>query len=137
MTIKRTVSVLAAVLFLAGCAGNANMANPASVYCEENKGKVEIRDEAGGQVGYCVFEDTSECEEFAFMNGECKPGDSLAGGAGLANPASVYCEEHDGKLEIRDEAGGQVGYCVFADTSECEEFAYMNGECKPGDSLKD
>lgn len=50
----------------------------------------------------------------------------------LANPASVYCEENGGKVEIReDESGGQVGYCVFPDGSECEEWAYMRGECEP------
>ncbi len=52
---------------------------------------------------------------------------------GLPNPASVYCEQHGGKLEIRkDPKDGEVGYCVFPDKSECEEWAYMRGECKPG-----
>jgi len=52
---------------------------------------------------------------------------------GLANPASVFCEENGGTLEIRDEADGQVGYCVFPDGSECEEWAYYRGECGPGE----
>lgn len=52
--------------------------------------------------------------------------------SGLANPASVHCEEQDGTVEIRDEAGGQLGYCVFDDGSECEEWAYFRGECTPG-----
>ncbi|WP_336944848.1 DUF333 domain-containing protein [Asaia sp. BMEF1] len=30
---------------------------------------------------------------------------------GMANPASVYCEEQGGKLEIRHEKDGEVGYC--------------------------
>lgn len=51
----------------------------------------------------------------------------------LANPASVFCEENGGTLEIRDEAEGQVGYCVFPDGSECEEWAYYRGECAPGE----
>ncbi len=54
-----------------------------------------------------------------------------AGNAGLANPASVYCEEQGGTLDIRNEAGGQTGYCVFPDGSECEEWAYYRGECAP------
>jgi putative hemolysin len=54
---------------------------------------------------------------------------------GLPNPASVYCAEHDGRLEIRTAAdGGQFGVCVFADSSECEEWAYFRGECAPGQS---
>ncbi|MFO7696053.1 MAG: DUF333 domain-containing protein [Anaerolineae bacterium] len=51
----------------------------------------------------------------------------------LANPASVHCEENGGTLEIRTGAdGGQVGYCLFEDGSECEEWAYYRGECQPG-----
>jgi putative hemolysin len=50
----------------------------------------------------------------------------------IANPASVYCEQNNGKVEIRtDVSGGQAGVCVFADGSECEEWAYFNGECAP------
>lgn len=52
---------------------------------------------------------------------------------GLANPASVYCEENEGTLEIRENAdGSQTGYCKFDDGSECEEWAYMRGECTKG-----
>lgn len=47
----------------------------------------------------------------------------------LANPASVYCEENGGKLEIVTESdGSQLGMCNLGDYS-CEEWAYMNGEC--------
>ena len=55
-----------------------------------------------------------------------------SGNAGLANPASVYCNEQGGKLEIRDNELGQYGVCVFSDGSECEEWAYFRGDCKPG-----
>ncbi len=51
--------------------------------------------------------------------------------AGMPNPASVYCEEQDGTVEIRTEEGGEVGYCVFPDGSECEEWAFFRGECTP------
>lgn len=48
------------------------MANPASMYCVKKKGKLEIRTaEDGNQIGYCKFEDGSECEEWAFFRGEC------------------------------------------------------------------
>jgi hypothetical protein len=54
----------------------------------------------------------------------------------LPNPASVFCEQNGGKLEIRqDAAGGVAGICVFPDGSECVEWAYFRQECKPGDSL--
>jgi putative hemolysin len=53
------------------------------------------------------------------------------GSQGIANPASVYCQEQGGTLEIRSGEGGEVGICVFADGSECEEWAFFRGECAP------
>jgi putative hemolysin len=50
----------------------------------------------------------------------------------MANPASVYCKEQGYELEIREAEGGQVGYCVFPDGTECEEWAFYRGECGPG-----
>jgi len=53
--------------------------------------------------------------------------------SGLANPASVNCGKQGGKTEIRKDAGGgEVGYCVFKDGSECEEWALYRGTCKAG-----
>ena len=53
-------------------------------------------------------------------------------GANMPNPASVYCEQNGGKLDIRTAAdGSQSGVCVFANGSECDEWAYYRGECKP------
>lgn len=47
----------------------------------------------------------------------------------LANPASVYCEENGGELEIVTSGdGSQFGMCQFEDYA-CEEWVYMNGEC--------
>jgi len=129
------VSGLLFAILLTSCNAQANLPNPASVYCEENSGTLEIRtDDSGGQVGYCMFEDGSECEEWAFYRGDCKPGDSLEENVGLPNPASVYCEENGGILEIReDDSGGQVGICVFPDGSECEEWAFYREECQKGE----
>jgi putative hemolysin len=50
----------------------------------------------------------------------------------LPNPASVYCEEQGGTVDIRTDAdGNQAGVCVFQDGSECDEWAYFRGECQP------
>jgi len=52
---------------------------------------------------------------------------------GIANPASQYCEEQGYTVEIRTAAdGNQTGYCIFDDGTECEEWAFQRGECKPG-----
>lgn len=118
---------------------NADMPNPASAYCETNGGRLEIRSYAsGGQFGICIFADGSECDEWAYFRGECQPGDSLnpAENAGLPNPASVFCEQNGGQLQIRtDINGAESGVCVFPDSSECDEWAFFRGECQPGDNL--
>jgi putative hemolysin len=123
------------MLLISACQPKVGLPNPASAYCEENDGTPEIsQDEDSGQVGYCVFEDGSECEEWAFYLGECQPGDSLNPETGLFIPASVFCQENGGTLEIReDNGGGQVGYCVFDDGSECEEWAFYREECQPSE----
>jgi putative hemolysin len=51
---------------------------------------------------------------------------------GLANPASVYCEEQGYTLEARTDENGTYGVCIFPDGSECEEWAFFRGECGPG-----
>jgi len=52
----------------------AGLANPASVNCFNQGGKLEIRKDAdGGEYGVCIFNDKSECEEWALFRGECKP----------------------------------------------------------------
>ena len=60
-------------------ASPVGIANPASVFCEANGGRLEIRTGLdGGQVGACVFPAGSECEEWAYFRGECQPGTSPA-----------------------------------------------------------
>jgi len=105
-----------------------SLPNPASVHCEEQGGTLDIRTDDTGAVGHCIFDDGSECEEWAFLRGECSP---AAAQPGLPNPASVYCEEQGGTLDIRTDDAGAVGYCIFDDGSECEEWALYHGECFP------
>ena len=47
---------------------------------------------------------------------------------GLANPASVYCEEQGGTVEIVDEPDGQVGYCNLPDGTRVEEWEYFRSQ---------
>jgi putative hemolysin len=49
----------------------------------------------------------------------------------IENPASVFCVDNGGILEIRDGIEGQVGVCIFPNGSECDEWEYMRGECIP------
>jgi putative hemolysin len=61
------------MMALAACtAPQANMPNPASVYCEQNGNTLEIQTAAdGSQSGVCVFPDGSTCDEWAYFRGEC------------------------------------------------------------------
>ena len=44
---------------------------------------------------------------------------------GMANPASVFCEQKGGKSEIRkNEDGSEYGVCHLPDGSEVEEWEY-------------
>ncbi len=56
---------------------NSQIANPASVNCEEKGGAVELREKTAGTVGYCIFDDGSECEEWALWRDDCKKGDRI------------------------------------------------------------
>jgi putative hemolysin len=68
----------------------AGLPNPASVFCEEQGGKVEIRtDASGNQMGVCLFEDGSECDEWAFFRGECQPGQTGSPGLPASEPRYV------------------------------------------------
>ena len=131
-------------LFLAACGSQPaaaptapalDMVNPAAKFCADQGYTWESRTESGGEVGYCLFPDGTECDEWAFYRGECGPGAEPAP-VGMPNPAAVHCEEQGGKLEIRTEAEGEAGYCLFDDGSECDEWAFFRGDCAPGDSIK-
>ena len=48
------------------------------------------------------------------------------------NPASVFCEENGGTLEIVPDEWWSRWKCNFDDGSFCEERSYYHGECSPG-----
>ncbi|MBN1304421.1 MAG: DUF333 domain-containing protein [Anaerolineales bacterium] len=66
-----------------------NLANPASVYCQEQGGRPEIINAAdGSQTGVCYFPDGSSCEEWAYFRGECRPSGSGTGEHPTALPVA-------------------------------------------------
>jgi putative hemolysin len=75
----------------------ANMPNPASVYCEGQGYTIEIRTAAdGSQSGVCIFPDGSECDEWAYFRGECTPpsqsSPTSTQAAEVASPTTVPTE---------------------------------------------
>jgi hypothetical protein len=48
---------------------------------------------------------------------------------GLANPASVFCEEQGGTVEIvTDGVGNQSGVCHLPDGTEVDEWEYFRAQ---------
>lgn len=51
----------------------------------------------------------------------------------LQDQISLYCLDHEGNLEMREESWKLHGYCIFADGSECAEADFFNGVCRAGE----
>jgi putative hemolysin len=77
-----------------------------------------------GSAGYSWCEAKQECIRVWEEN--C----SVAGGSGIANPASVNCVDKGYNLTIMtDSEGGQYGVCSKPGYTECEEWAFFRGNC--------
>lgn len=77
MKTKYIIGILICIFLISGCAkeqDNTQMANPASVYCEQNNGTLTIEETEQGQKGYCNFKDSTRCDEWEYYRGECSPG---------------------------------------------------------------
>jgi putative hemolysin len=127
------------VLLLAACAeaedivdDPAGIPNPASEYCEEQGGRSELRtNEDGSVTGYCVFEDGSECEEWAFYNGECEPGEEKPPVTGLipegAVPGNAFVNE--ASLSIAESFPVQIYITIAGDLPDpCHNLHVDIGE---------
>jgi len=88
--------LLIAAAIVLGCTGqkhetnNTQMANPASVYCEQQGYKTEIVTAAdGSQSGNCMFTDGTKCDEWAYYRGECGPTAEISIKDFAFNPAEI------------------------------------------------
>lgn len=52
------------------------------------------------------------------------PAPAKSADIGMANPASVYCQQSGGKTEIISAESGRVGYCYLPGGERVEEWAY-------------
>lgn len=109
------------------------MANPASVNCAEQGGRlvVEARGD-GGQFGVCIFDDNRQCEEWALLRGNCPVGGLKV--TGYITDAARYCAITGGEYTITSKGGAEdeQGTCTFPDGSQCDVWSYYNGQCSPG-----
>ncbi len=71
---KKIILVLVLLFFLSGCSDQKDaqqLANPASVYCEEQGGTLRTEENDAGQYAICTLPDGTECEEWAYYRREC------------------------------------------------------------------
>jgi putative hemolysin len=95
----------------------ANMSNPASVYCEQNGNKLEIRTAAdGSQNGICIFPDGSTCDKWSYYQGECGPTIQKGPTSGIAIDATTEATGGD----TEEQASG--GYMPPGITEEIADW---------------
>jgi putative hemolysin len=100
------------------------MANPASQNCVAKGGTLEIRKNAKGEYGVCLFEDNRQCEEWALMRGDCPEGGLKI--TGYENDAEVYCAITGGQVEG---VGTETPMCKRIDGTLCNAQANLDGDC--------
>ncbi len=49
----------------------------------------------------------------------------------IANPASVYCVQQGGRIEIVDTKKGQIGICILPDGRRIEEWKLFRSKNQP------
>lgn len=115
MTVGARISIALPLLVVAACAKQGvidappQLPNPASVYCEQQGGKLEIVETTAGQQGICVLPSGDRCDEWAFYRGECPCGECPA----FAPPAPGFCV--DGTI-----VAGAVDACGCQAPPSCE-----------------
>jgi len=115
---------------------STNIANPASVNCEQKGGRVAIENRRYngqdlGQIGVCYFEDNHQCEEWAMFRGECPVGGYKV--TGYITEAGRYCTITGGYYEVTKEypavpADQEQGTCTKGGKI-CDAWQYYSGEC--------
>ncbi len=78
---NKILAFLPIIIFILGCVqqdsannsqmNNTQIVNPSAAYCIEQGCTYESRSTIIGNNGYCIFEDGSECEAWAYFRDEC------------------------------------------------------------------
>ena len=127
---KRIITFIIILMALTACTAHqtqANMPNPASVYCEQNGNKLEIHTAAdGSQSGICVFPDGSTCDEWAYYLGEC----------GLS-PTPVMAVEATAKASSDTEEQASGGYMPPCTAEEITDWWGVIKSTEPGAQYDD
>ncbi|USD66777.1 DUF333 domain-containing protein [Vibrio sp. SCSIO 43136] len=94
-----------------------SMANPAAEFCLSQGGELKDIETKDGQDALCVLNDGTEIEQWEYFRSQTADADVMPG---MANPASVFCEEQGGQVEL----DGDKGICVFENGDRVEEWEF-------------
>jgi putative hemolysin len=106
------------------------LANPASVNCAKQGGKLEIRTRPdGGQYGVCFFEDNRQCEEWALFYGDCPVGGRKI--TGYITEAAQFCAITGGTYQVTGNSNTEQeqGTCTFKSGKVCDAGQYFASTC--------
>ncbi|WP_232847126.1 putative hemolysin [Shewanella nanhaiensis] len=106
-----------------------SMANPASEYCVSLGGKLEINNEAKGQVGICHLPSGEKIEEWTLYRKANKQEVTTA--IDMANPAAKYCESLQGKLAL------DTGICTLPSGEALDQWELFRRDHKQADPAKE
>jgi putative hemolysin len=137
---KRIFTFTIIMMALAACTTpKANMPNPASVFCEQNGNKLEIRTaEDGSQSGVCVFPDGSTCDEWAYYRGECGPAAQKGPTPATTVEATIEASGSvPGGSGGTGENNGKGGYMPPGTTEEITDWWGVIKSTKPGAQYDD
>jgi putative hemolysin len=107
------------------------LANPASVNCTQQGGKLAIETGPdGGQYGVCTFPAGKQCEEWAMMRGGCPVGGVDV--KGYTTDAARYCAITGGSYAATANVGAadEAGTCTLSGGKECDAGEYYAGKCR-------
>jgi putative hemolysin len=143
---KRTILFTILLMALTACAApqtqvtpepvatdmpQAGMPNPASLYCEQNGNKLEIRTaDDGSQNGICIFPDGSTCDEWAYFRGECGP-------AAQKNPTPAMTVEATAEASGGIEGNPSGGFMPPGTTEEIVDWWGVIKSTEPGSQYDD
>lgn len=97
----------------------ASQRNPASAFCIQSGGTLHSGQSPTGQVNYCTLPNGSTVEEWEFFRAsEQEPS------AGAVSPASKFCVDSGGRVQIAPSEDGEVGICILPDGQRVEEWDF-------------
>lgn len=106
-------SIVMLTLLFAGCNSNKVkvwMANPASVYCEDNGWTLEIEKSEEWDTWICRFDDGSYCEEWSFYRWECVKWDLIYNTVSGEEERYVF----DSEIFTAEDLAAAEDYIIYA-----------------------